>query len=205
MHKLLFLLFFIASGIQAQTALSTSEAASLKKKVQEQAQRTQTMTLDFVQTKHMEFLSNAVESSGKLAFRKPNMVKWEYIDPIKYSVLFIDQMLYIDENGKKSDVNLSSNKRFGQLDDLIVNSITGDMFQEKDFEITYLKAEEGYEVVFVPKDNRLKKYIGEFHIFINQEAYVSQVKMVESSGDFTIIKLSNRKVNQSISDQVFAH
>lgn len=192
-------------GLQAQTQLSSFEAAALKKQVQEQAQKTQTMTVDFVQLKHMDFLSNDIETSGNLAFKHPNLVKWQYTNPFKYSVLFKDKTLYIDDDGKKSDVNLSSNKLFGQLNNFIVNSITGDLFQENEFEITYFKTNEGNEVVFVPKDTKLKKYLSQFHIFFNKEGFVTKVKMIEPSDDYTTIVFSNRNVNKPITDAVFAH
>ena len=205
MNKLLYILFFSVLVVKAQTPLSTSEATVLKKQVQEQAQKTQTMTVDFVQLKHMGFLSNDIETSGNLSFKKPNLVKWQYLKPFRYSVLFKDQTLYIDDDGKKSDVNLSSNKLFGQLNNLIVNSITGDLFQEQDFEITYFKVADGSEVVFIPKDSKLKKYLSQFHIFFSAQAYVSQVKLVEPSGDYTSILFSNRTVNKPIADAVFTH
>ena len=205
MNKLLYILFFSVLAVKAQTPLSSSEATALKKQVQEQAQKTQTMTVDFVQLKHMGFLSNDIETSGNLSFKKPNLVKWQYLKPFRYSVLFKDQTLYIDDDGKKSDVNLSSNKLFGQLNNLIVNSITGDLFQEQDFEITYFKVADGSEVVFIPKDSKLKKYLSQFHIFFSVQAYVSQVKLVEPSGDYTSILFSNRTVNKPIADAVFAH
>lgn len=205
MNKLLYILFFSVLAVKAQTPLSSSEATALKKQVQEQAQKTQTMTVDFVQLKHMDFLSNDIETSGNLSFKKPNLVKWQYLKPFRYSVLFKDQTLYIDDDGKKSDVNLSSNKLFGQLNNLIVNSITGDLFQEQDFEITYFKVADGSEVVFIPKDSKLKKYLSQFHIFFSVQAYVSQVKLVEPSGDYTSILFSNRTVNKPIADAVFTH
>lgn len=205
MRNLFFILLLISSIARAQAPLSSVESTNLRIMVQEQADKTQTMTADFVQIKHLDFLSNDIESSGNLAFKKPNMVKWEYTHPSNHSFVFMDQKLFVNEDGKKSEVNLSSNKRFGQLEELIVNSITGDMFQEKDFEISYFRNEDGFEAVFVPRDNRLKKYIGQFHVFFQEDYYVRQLKMVESSGDYTVIRLNNRKVNGSISNQVFAH
>lgn len=185
--------------------ISSEEASSLKKKVQEQAQKTQTMTVDFVQLKHLDFLSNDIETSGNLALKQPDLVKWEYIKPFKYSVLFKNNMLYINDDGKKSDVNMGSNKLFGQLNNLIVNSITGDLFKENEFDISYFKSSEDHEVLFIPKDTKLKKYISEFRLFFNDEAYVIKVKMTEPSGDYTIITFSNRQINKPIADAVFAH
>ena len=205
MSKYFFIFFLFIFGLQAQTPLSSSEAAALKKQVQEQAQNTQTMKVDFVQLKHMDFLSNDIETSGNLAFKKPNLVKWQYTNPFKYSVLFKDKTLYIDDDGKKSDVNLSSNKLFGQLNNFIVNSITGDLFQENEFEITYFKTNEENEVVFVPRDSKLRKYLSQFYIFFNNEAFVTKIKMVEPSGDYTTILFSNRYINKPIGNEVFTN
>ena len=205
MNKLFYIFFLFVFMANAQMPISSEEASSLKKKVQEQAQKTQTMTVDFVQLKHLDFLSNDIETSGNLALKQPDLVKWEYIKPFKYSVLFKNNMLYINDDGKKSDVNMGSNKLFGQLNNLIVNSITGDLFKENEFDISYFKSSEDHEVLFTPKDTKLKKYISEFRLFFNAEAHVTKVKMTEPSGDYTIITFSNRQINKPIADAVFAH
>lgn len=205
MNKLLYILFLLAFTATAQAPLSSDQASNLKKKVQEQAHKTQTMTVDFIQLKHLDFLSNDIETSGNLALKQPNLVKWEYTKPFKYSVLFKDNMLYINDDGKKSDVNMGSNKLFGQLNNLIVNSITGDLFKENEFDISYFKSPEGHEVLFVPKDAKLKKYIRQFRLFFNAEAYVTKVKMTEPSDDYTIISFSNRQINNPLDNEVFTH
>lgn len=205
MNKLFYILFLLAYTATAQTPLSLTEASLLKKKVQDQAQKTQTMTVDFVQLKHMDFLSNDIETSGHLALKQPNLVKWEYTKPFHYSVLFKDNTLYINDAGKKSDVNLGSNKLFDQLNTLIVNSITGDLFKDHEFEISYFKSGEGHEVLFIPKNNKLKRYISQFRLIFDTEAYVTQVTMTEPSGDYTIITFSNRQLNNSLANAVFAH
>lgn len=205
MTKLFYLLLFFSMAVYAQTPLSAAEASTLKKSVQDQAKKTETMTVDFVQLKHMDFLSNDIETSGNLALKQPDLVKWQYTKPFKYSVLFKDNTLYIDDDGKKSDVNLSSNKLFGQLNNLVVNSITGDLFREEEFDITYFKSQESYEVHFVPKNTKLKKYISEFRLYFDIEAFVTKVKMIEPSEDYTIISFSNRQINTPLADAVFAH
>ena len=206
MNKFFYIVFLLATTLSAQTPLSSLEASSLKKKVQEQAEKTKTMTVDFVQLKHLDFLSNDIETSGNLALKQPDLVKWEYTKPFQYSVLFKDKTLYINDDGKKSDVNLSSNKLFGQLNNLIVNSITGDLFKDDEFEISYFKSsEEGYEVLFIPKDSKLKKYISQFRLFFSTDAYVEKVKMIEPSGDYTIISFSNRQLNKPLANAIFAH
>ena len=185
--------------------MSDSEASSLRSKVRSLASTTTTMTANFVQYKHLDFLSNDIESKGKLSFKSPDLVKWEYVSPFEYSVLFKDDMLYINNEGNKNSVDIGSNKLFKQLNKLIGASATGDMFNTDEFAISYFNKGNSNEVRFSPRDKRLAKYIKEFHIVFNSATEVSEVKMIESSNDYTHIIFSNRMTNQDLPDAVFAH
>ena len=73
-----FPLFFLSIGsLFAQTKMSSSEADALRILVKDQAAVTKTIASDFTQYKHMDFLSNDIESTGKLSFKAPDLVKWE--------------------------------------------------------------------------------------------------------------------------------
>ena len=54
--------------------MSQEEARSLRSKVKSQAEATQTISSDFIQKKHLDFLENDIESSGRLAFKAPDIV-----------------------------------------------------------------------------------------------------------------------------------
>ncbi|MEO9891958.1 outer membrane lipoprotein carrier protein LolA [Aurantibacter sp.] len=185
--------------------MSTSESIALQEKVKSLAETTNTISANFVQYKHLDFLSNDIESSGKLSFKSPDMVKWAYNKPFQYSVLFKNDMLYINNEGEKNNIDIGSNKLFKQLNKLISSSITGNMFTTEEFNINYYKNEKGSVVYFSPKDEKFAKYIKEFHINFNHNAEVSAVKMIEPSNDYTLIQFSNRITNQNIPDAVFAH
>lgn len=184
--------------------MNATEAALLKALVKKQAATTQTVTSDFVQYKHLDFLSNDIKSSGKLAFKSPDKVKWEYTTPFEYSALFKNKTLYINDNGKKSDMDMGSNKIFEQLNQLITASIKGDMFDDNEFNITYYKKEGASEVHFMPKDAQFSEFIKAFLITFSSKGEVQEVKMIEPSEDYTQIVFSNRTINQSLPDAVFA-
>jgi outer membrane lipoprotein-sorting protein len=205
MHKFIVLLFFIANGLFAQIQMSPEEAALLRNKVKAKAATTKTITSDFVQYKHLDFLSNDIKSNGKLVFRAPDKVKWEYISPFEYSILFKDDKLFIDDGGNKSNIDLGSNKIFKQLSQLIAASISGDMFIAEEFNMEYFKHNDRYLVYFSPKDVQFAKFIKAFHITFSKSGEVMEVKMIEPSDDYTQIVFSNRIENQSITDETFNH
>lgn len=203
--RLIYLLLLICgTSLNAQTKMSTSEAIALKATVKALSDETKTITADFVQYKHLDFLSNDIESTGKLAFKSPNTVKWEYVKPFAYSVLFKKETLFINDNGNKSDMDMGSNKIFKQLNQLITSSIKGDMFDASEFEVSYFKTDGDSEVHFNPKDKQFAEFIKSFHITFNTKGEVQEVKMIEPSDDYTQIIFSNRTTNQSLSDAVFA-
>jgi len=206
MHNItISLLLFLTCFIHAQTPMSTSEANILKATVKERAAITKTISSDFIQYKHLDFLDNDIETSGKLIFKTPDLIKWEYMKPFKYSVLFKDEKLYINDEGKKSNVNIGSNRLFKQLNTLIINSVKGDMFDEVEFSIEYFKKDNYSLVYFSPKDKKFAKYIKAFHITFNTEGDVIEVKMIESSEDYTKIVFSNKALNKPLEDALFTN
>lgn len=197
------MLAFICSGI-SQTKLSASEEEDFKAKVQKTAQSTQTIVSDFTQTKHLSVLANDIYSTGKLVFKAPDLVKWEYLKPYQNSAIFKDDLLLVTNEGKKDKIDLSSNKMFRSLNSLIVNSIRGDMFDESQFDLAYFKSDAGYLVKFVPKDKRMKKFMASFELTFSQShGEVNQVKLIEPNDDYTLIIFKNRKVNTMVPETVF--
>ncbi len=205
MRNLICLFFLVSTFVGAQTKMSTSEAEALKAKVRGQAEVTKTISSDFVQYKHLDFLSNDIESTGKLAFKSPDWVKWEYVKPFEYSVIFKNETLYIDDSGNKSSMDMGSNKIFKQLNQLITVSIKGDLFDSPEFTVSYFKKEKKSEAHFEPTDPEFREFIKSFQISFNTKGEVKEVKMIEPSDDYTQIIFSNRIVNQALPDEVFAH
>ncbi len=191
---------------QAQIKLNDNELNRLKTAVLENANKTETILSDFTQKKHLSIMEHAIVSEGKLAFQAPNFVKWEYTQPYKNIAIFKDDKLYVNDNGKKNILNLSSNKLFRSLNSLIVNSIKGDMFDDTQFEISYFKNDDGFLVKFIPKDKRLKRFVAQFQLqFSKATTHVESVKLIEPNEDYTLIIFNNRQINATIPKNTFNH
>ena len=199
------MLFANSPVMQAQeVALSSKEAKLLKSKVIKTASNIQSITSDFVQKKHLDFLTNDIETFGKMVFKAPNLIRWEYIKPFEYSVIFRNDKLFINDGGTKSNVNLKSYKMFQSLNELIAKSIKGDMFDEAAFTISYFSNNGNYLVKFKPKRKELNEYITTFELtFDSNDANVLEVKMVEPTADYTRIIFKNRLLNEVVTDEVF--
>ncbi|WP_378175367.1 outer membrane lipoprotein carrier protein LolA [Aquimarina sp. SS2-1] len=207
-RSLLYISYFLCfSIIKAQEVkLSASESNIFKKEVSESAQKSKTIVNTFVQLKHIDFLSNDIESSGDLYFKAPDIIKWSYTKPYEYSVIFKEKKLFINDAGKKSDINLASNKVFKKLNDLIAKSVSGDMLDDTQFSMSFFKDKNQYIAKLLPKDPTLENMFKEIILSFDANDYlVSSVKLIEPSDDYTLINFQNTSVNEPIPDAVFSH
>ena len=110
-----FLLLNVIITFGQKTKISEQEIVTLRKSVLKNAKLHNTIVSEFVQLKHFEFLSNDIKSTGVLYYKSPDFIKWQYQEPFNYSATFKGAVLYINDDGKKSDIDLSSNKVFKSL------------------------------------------------------------------------------------------
>lgn len=203
-----FLLLFCIINLNVfsqEQKMSVSEITSFKATVEKESKSIKSLKTDFIQYKHLDFLSKDIETSGKMYFKQPNLLNWQYTKPYQYSIVFKNNKIYINDQGNKSTVDAKS-KMFEKINKLIVGSVSGNMFDEKEFTIAYFKNKDYYIVKLTPKTAAIKKYINQIdlHFPIN-DTTVSEVKLTEPSGDFTRIVFKNKQVNAKIDDSIFTN
>jgi outer membrane lipoprotein-sorting protein len=197
---------FAWNSFAQEQKMSDSEITTFKQSVNVVSKKIKTLSTDFVQYKHLDFLSKDIETSGKMIFKEPSLLQWQYKKPYNYSIAFKNGKILINDEGKKSAVDIGNSKIFGRINKLIVGSVSGDMFDDKEFSISYFKAKNQNIAKFIPKDATLKKYIKQIELtFDKEDATVVQVKLLESSEDYTRIVLKNKVINAKIDDSVFTN
>jgi outer membrane lipoprotein-sorting protein len=201
--KLKWIVFFLFPlFLNAQEVKMTeAEIKAFKEAVVSSSKSMQSLTADFVQSKHASYLTKPIETLGEMSFKTPSMVLWKYKSPNKYSVIFKENKVHINEAGKKKSIG--SSKMFNKLYKLIVGSFNGELFDEKEFVISYFKVSGKPMVKLIPKDNSLKKYIKEVGLYFERDS-VSEVKLMESSDDFIHIFFKNKKFDTIINNDVFS-
>ena len=207
LYSLFLYLTISTTGTFAQEQkMTAAEINAFKQDVTVVAKKIKTMSTDFVQYKHMDFLSKDIETSGKMVFKEPALLQWQYKKPYNYTIVFKNGKILINDEGKKSAVDIGNSKIFGRINKLIVGSVSGNMFDDKEFSISYFKLKGQNLAKFIPKDATLKKYIKQIELtFDKEEATVVQVKLLESSDDYTRIVLKNKVINAKIDDSVFTN
>lgn len=195
------LISFLFLGSSIEHKLTPKEIETFKNKVENDNKKINTIKTDFIQYKHMDFLSKDMESRGNMYFKKPNVLSWMYHSPYKYSIIFKNNKVFINDQGKKSNVN---GKLFEKINKLISGSVSGNLFDDKEFNISYFKNDDYYITKLLPKTSMVKKYIKQVDLFFNlKDVQVSHVIITEPSNDYTKIVFKNRIINADIDEKYF--
>ena len=198
-------LLSISSFVFAQnTAMTSAESKAFVTKISSETKEIKTLQSDFVQTKKMDFLDKNIITQGKMSLKSPNTLSWKYTKPYQYSIIFKENKIFINDQGKKSSVDAKS-KTFEKINKLIVGSSNGKMFSDPEFSVVYLKNASSNIAKFTPKSAQLLKYIKQIELqFPKNQSTVSQVNMTEASGDTTNIVFKNTKINAPIPASEFS-
>lgn len=204
--KILLVLFciFNLTVFSQEQKMTAAEITTFKATVEKESKTVKSLKTDFTQYKHLDFLSKDIETSGKMAFKSPNWLNWQYTKPYQYSIVFKNNKVYINDQGNKSTIDAGNSKMFEKINKLIIGSVSGNMFDDKEFNIAYFKTKDFYITKLSPKTDAIKKYIKEVDLYFPiNDATVSQVKLIEPSNDFTKIVFKNKQINAKVDDSVF--
>lgn len=196
--------FFHLTIFAQESKMSNVEIENFKKDIIADSKKIKTLTADFTQYKVMSFLDKPIVSKGKLYLQNPKAMRWNYTQPIDYNVIFNNGKIYINDEGKKSSVDLQGNKKFEKLNQLIVGSVSGNLFDTNDFIITFAKTDKSRIAKLQPKIKDVQKYIKEIQLtFYSCQSTVTEVKLIEPSDDYTKILFTNKSLNKTINASVF--
>jgi len=177
---------------------------ALKEGVKAMAVNTTSITTAFKQEKHISILTKPLKSEGQMYFKKPDMLKWAYTSPYDYAIIFKAETIIINDEGKVSNFDLSASKSFMEINQIIVNSVSGNILQEEQFDIQYLSSSKYYLAKMEPKAEQLKSYIAVIEVYIDKNDFtVSKIKLIEKGGDYTLIDFYDKSLNTDISDEIF--
>jgi outer membrane lipoprotein carrier protein len=202
----LFLAAFLTyTSTFAQSFKPMKDSKDFQQKLHKIAAKTTSLQSDFVQIKHLDVLSEDIESNGTLSYKASNKLRWEYTSPLEYLIILKDGKVSIKDEGKVSSYDLSGNKTFQKINEMMIGSIQGDLLvNEADYNYEFKESSSNYLVVMYPKEKKVQEFMKSINIYFSKKDYsVEQVKMLEQSGDYTLMKFKNKKINASISDKTF--
>ena len=205
--KRLFFILSVLVSIHAvgQTRLSADEQDRVLSAIDRSASEMKCMQCDFTQTKTMKMLSRDMQSKGVMYFRSPDKLRWQYNSPYKYVFILSDGKIHLESSSSVQNIDVKENKIFRQIAGIMLGTITGGGLKgSADFSVEMYKDGSAYFARLYPKKKEVKQIYDFIEIWFNPSlTMVSSVKMVEKTGDVTVVKLLNVKANGSVDDKVF--
>ena len=186
--------------VAQRKALTAEESTALQEKVAANIHGLQSLQSDFTQTRHLSYLENAERSAGKLYFKSPGKIRWEYQSPTEYVVIFDGQTMHTIEDDRTKTVDLATNRRMKGLSDLLLGTVQeGNMLDEGRFNITYHREKADYVAILQPKEAALRKYIQQVELtFDSSNLLLKQVLLTDPAGDSTQLAFTNQRKNAPI-------
>ena len=84
-----------------------------------------TMSCTFTQTKYLSLLSDKMVSEGKMCYKQPDRLRWEYTSPYQYIFIFNGTKVYVGNKSRKDVIDTGSNKLFKEVARIMMSTVTG--------------------------------------------------------------------------------
>ena len=208
MKRLFFIILVVVFSlhVSGQTKLTAEQQKQLVEKIDKAASAMKSMQCDFTQTKSMKLLKREMKSTGMMYFRQPDKLRWQYTSPYDYTFIMNGDKVRIKSTKSTQDINVQGNKIFRQITNIILNTVTGGGLKSaSDFTVEVYKSDKGYFAKLYPKKKEVKQVYNVIEIYFNSSlTMVSSVRMIEKTGDETLVNLNNLKANASINEKMFA-
>lgn len=210
MRKILlsWLLVFLSPCLpmMGQTKLTAEQQKQIVEKIDKASSAMKTMQCDFTQTKRMKMLSKDMQSKGVMYFKRPDKLRWQYTSPYDYTFIMNGDKVQIKSMKSTKNIDVQQNKMFRQITNIILSSITGGTLRTSaDFTVELWQQDKSYFVKLYPKKKELKQLYQYLEIWFDPAlTKVSTVKMMEKTGDMTIVNLLNTKYGVTINEKLFA-
>jgi outer membrane lipoprotein-sorting protein len=209
MRKIFFIItsLFLVQALPAQYAgySLVQDVAKFRNEFATASQKTLTIKSNFVQEKNLSMLSEKIISKGKFWFKKDNLVRMEYTQPFQYLMIINKDKVFVKDAQKENKVSAKSNKLFQQVNRIMIDCMQGTTLGNTDFKTRVFESKAAYLVEMIPVVKGIKELFKNINVVVDKKDYsVNSIEMQELSGDNTIIHFSNKELNTTIQDALFA-
>lgn len=192
------LLFLVVKAQLSQDAIIAKINAAVSK--------IETMQCDFVQTKHMKMLNNKMVSTGIMAYKQSDKLRWEYKKPYTYVFILNGTKVYLKKESRNDVIDIKQNKVFKSIAEIMMNSVIGKcLTNNKEFKVSILDVNNQWVASLIPQKKELKQMYSKIILYFGKASSIIQkVEMIEKNGDKTIIELKNVKLNKPVNANSFS-
>jgi outer membrane lipoprotein carrier protein len=194
-----------SSGLVLATLLAASGARAdalhdALGKLQSRYESTKTMEADFKQTVEAPTLASPLKTSGKVAFEKPNRMRWDYDPPDKQTIVGDGQTLWIYQPDMNQVIKAPLGEAFQASTPLTFLSGLGQV--DRDFNATLeQETADAWVLKLVPKQDSA---LGALGLTVRKaDASIGEARITDSAGTTTRIAFEHERRNAHIESARF--
>lgn len=207
MKKIVSILFMLLCVVSVTAApLNAQQKQDVIGRINKAASGLKSMSCTFTQTKYLSLLSDKMVSEGKMYYKQPNKLRWEYITPYQYLFIFNGTKVYVGNKSRKDVIDTNTNKVFKEVARIMMSTVTGTaLSNSSDFSIDVADGNTQWQITLVPKKKEMKKMFSKIVLLFNKSnLMISEINIYEKNNDRTNIKLKNIKTNGAVNETLFA-
>lgn len=164
-----------------------------------------TLSATFVQEKSSPMLKENLVQKGKMLYKSPKKLRWEYITPQSMVLLFNNDEVTLKNAGK---VVANPPKMLSELGSLIMNTLNGSLLTDnRMFKVNYFKSKDNDRkilVVLIPVHKKWQKLYAHITVELSTDTYLAEkVTLTEKKNAVTTITFVDKKNNTTLDDKLF--
>lgn len=186
--------------------LTPQQKQEIISRINKTAAGLKSMSCSFTQTKYLSLLSDKMVSEGKMYYKQPNKLRWEYTSPYQYLFVFNGSKVYVGNKSRKDVIDTQTNKIFKEVARIMMSTVTGTALSNTtDFTVDVANEKTFWRVILTPKKKDIKKMFSKIELMFNQSnLMIAEINIYEKNNDRTNIKLKNITTNGTINETLFA-
>jgi outer membrane lipoprotein carrier protein len=169
-------------------------------RLQKRYESTHTLTADFKQTVESPTLASPLESHGKVAFEKPNHMRWDYAKPDEQLIVGDGQNLWIYQPGEKQVIKAPLGEAFRASTPVTFLGGLGRV--DRDFDPSLEREDaDRWVLKLVPKND---PGLGTLGLTVRKrDASIEEARVTDPLGTTTRIAFSNEDRNGKVDPGLF--
>ena len=158
--------------------------------ISKQLARTSLLRADFQQERTLRILSRPLESRGQLLFLSGQGLLWDVTSPQQTTLVIAPDRVIEFTDGTARPLAMGASPIFRILAQVFNAALSGELEGLTElFVLSPEKLEEGWHLLLTPKAADLLNMVA--RIELGGAKYVEEIRIIEASGDETLIRLSN--------------
>jgi len=207
MRKVLYTLalVFVVSFLGVSSISAQTEKDPVIEKIAKATSTFGSIVCDITQTREVAMMDGPVQSKGKMNYLAPNMLRLDYTTPEKVSYVINGSNITTISEGKKQEMDLSSNKKVSGMFDFILSCVTGECIADETSFSSSLKMDGNDPVItLIPIKRDIKQMFSSLEItFDGKTSCAKKIVMKEKGGNSTTLVFTNVKTGVPVDKALF--